>query len=93
MTKTVTATEAVRTFSEILNSIKYKGDHYTVMRGGKPVATISPAETPVKEMTLSDLKGLLKTLPPLSEESGKFKKDIEKVIKHQPLLPEKSKWA
>jgi len=22
-----------------------------------------------------------------------FKKDIEEVIKHQPLLPEKSRWA
>ncbi len=93
MTKTVTATEAVRKFSEILNSIKYKGHHYTVMRGGKPVASITPAEKPAKEMTLGDLKELLKTLPSLGEESGKFKKDIEKVIKHQPLLPEKSKWA
>jgi hypothetical protein len=35
MTKTITATEAVRKFSEILNSIKYKGDHYTVVRGGQ----------------------------------------------------------
>jgi antitoxin (DNA-binding transcriptional repressor) of toxin-antitoxin stability system len=36
--KTITATEAVRKFSEILNSIKYAGADYTIMRGGKPVA-------------------------------------------------------
>jgi len=93
MTKTVTATEAVRKFSEILNSIKYKGDHYTVMRGGKPVASISPAENPVKERTLGDLKEIVMGLPSLGEESGNFRKDIEKIIKHQPLLPEKTKWA
>ncbi len=93
MTKTVTATEAVRRFSEILNSIKYKGDHYTVIRGGKPIASISPAETSAKEITLGDLKGLLNALPSLGEESGRFKEDVKKVIKHQPLLPEKSKWA
>lgn len=93
MTKTVTATEAVRKFSEILNSIKYKGDHYTVVRGGKPVASISPAEGHVKEMTLGDLMGLVKTLPPLGEEADKFKKDIEGIIKHQPLLPENRRWA
>jgi len=93
MTKTITATEAVRKFSEILNSIKYKGDSYTVMRGGKPVASISPAEGHVKEVTLGDMAGLVKSLPPLGEEEEKFKKDIEEVIKHQPLLPEKSRWA
>ena len=93
MTKIVTATEAVRKFSEILNSIKYKGDHYTVVRGGKPVASISPAEEHVKEMTLGDLMSLVKTLPPLGEEADKFKKDIEGVIEHQPLLPENRRWA
>ncbi|HEX9020860.1 MAG TPA: type II toxin-antitoxin system prevent-host-death family antitoxin [Nitrospirota bacterium] len=93
MTKTITATEAVRKFSEILNSIKYKGDHYTVVRGGKPVASITPVETTVKTMVLGDLPGLVKTLPPLGEEAERFKKDILKALKHQPLLPETHKWA
>jgi len=34
MMKTITATEAVRKFSEILNPIKYTGTDSTIMRGG-----------------------------------------------------------
>ncbi len=93
MTKTITATEAVRKFSEILNSIKYKGDHYTVVRGGKPVASITPAGTTVKTMVLGDLPGLVKTLPSLGEEAERFRKDITEALKHQPLLPETHTWA
>ena len=33
MTKTITATEAVRKFSKILNAIKYTGNDYTILRG------------------------------------------------------------
>jgi prevent-host-death family protein len=93
MTKTITATEAVRKFSEILNSIKYTGNDYTIVRGGKPVATIRPAETHTKEMTLGDLAGLVKSLPALGDEAERFKKDIKEARKHQPHLPERDKWV
>ena len=85
MTKTITATEAVRKFSEILNSIKYTGNDYTIVRGGKPVASIRPAETHAKELTLGDLAGLVKTLPSLGEEAKRFRKDIEEALKHPDL--------
>jgi antitoxin (DNA-binding transcriptional repressor) of toxin-antitoxin stability system len=93
MTKTITATEAVRKFSEILNSIKYSGDDYTVVRGGKPVASIRPAETHARALTLGDLPALARTLPSLGEEAERFKKDLIENRKQQPLMPEKSKWA
>ena len=93
MTKTITATEAVRKFSEILNSIKYAGNDYTIMRGGKPVATIRSAETHAKALTLGDLEGLVKSLPALGDEAERFKKDIKEARKHQPTMPEKDKWA
>jgi len=93
MTKTITATEAVRKFSEILNSIKYTGNDYTIIRGGKPVATIRPAETFAKELTLGDLAGLVKSLPALGDEAERFKKDIRQARKRQPHMPEKDKWA
>jgi antitoxin (DNA-binding transcriptional repressor) of toxin-antitoxin stability system len=93
MTKTITATEAVRKFSEILNSIKYTGDDYTIMRGGKPVATIRPAEAHAKALTLGDLAGLVKSLPTLGDDAERFKKDIKEARKHQPHVPEKDKWA
>lgn len=93
MTKTITATEAVRKFSEILNSIKYTGNDYTIMRGGKPVATIRSAETHTRELTLGDLAGIVKSLPPLGDDAERFKKDIREARKQQPLIPEKDKWA
>ena len=93
MTKTITATEAVRKFSEILNSIKYTGNDYMIMRGGKPVATIRPAETHAKALTLGDLAGLMRSLPALGDEAERFKKDLKEARKHQPLMPEKNTWA
>jgi antitoxin (DNA-binding transcriptional repressor) of toxin-antitoxin stability system len=91
--KTITATEAVRKFSEILNSIKYAGTDYTIVRGGKPIATIRPAENPAKELTLGDLKAVVKALPALGDEAERFKKDVKEAHKHQPHMPEKDKWA
>lgn len=93
MTKTITATEAVRKFSEILNSIKYTGNDYTIMRGGKPVATIRPAEAHAKALTLGDFAGLVKSLPTLGEEAERFKKDVKEALKYPPSMPEKDKWA
>lgn len=93
MEKTVSATEVVRKFSEILNSIKYRGNHYTIMRGGKPVASICPVESSAKGKTLGELKELLKKLPRLGDEAERFEADLKEIIKHQPLMPEKSKWA
>jgi antitoxin (DNA-binding transcriptional repressor) of toxin-antitoxin stability system len=90
MTKTISATEAVRKFSEILNSIKYTGNDYTVIRGGKPVASIGPAEPHAKTATLGELAALVKTLPSLGNEAERFMKDISSARKHQPAMPEKS---
>lgn len=93
MPKTVTATEVVRKFSEILNSIKYQGDHYTVLRGGKPIASITPADPHRKPMTLGNLIDIVKALPSLGAEAGAFTKDVEDIIRRQPSMPERGKWA
>jgi hypothetical protein len=61
------------------------------MRGGKPVASIRPAETHAKALTLGDLAGLVKSLPTLGDDAERFKKDIKEVRKHQPHMPEKDK--
>jgi antitoxin (DNA-binding transcriptional repressor) of toxin-antitoxin stability system len=91
MIKTITATDAVRTFSELLNAIKYKGESYTIMRGGKPAAMIGPAEKPTSERTLAELAAILKTIPRI-EDDGAFATDVEAIIGKQPALPEKSSW-
>lgn len=92
MRATLSATEAVRHFSEILNNIKYRGDHYTILRGGKPAATIIPAEGTVPVRTLAELSGILKALPRLDPDDTSFADDVLAAAKTQPPLPEPAEW-
>jgi prevent-host-death family protein len=57
----ISATEAARSFSDLLNRVLYRGEVFVVERGGQPVCRITPAR-PVK-FTLRDLVHLLKTIP------------------------------
>lgn len=92
MMKTINATDAAREFSEILNSVKYKRDSFTVMRGGKPTAAIVPVESAGTFRTLSDLRLIIKNLPRLGEDSAQFAHDINNISREQPALPENSLW-
>jgi len=98
--KIVSATDAVRKFSELLNFVRYKGENYRIVRGGKPVASLRPVE-PITEApsqeefrskSLGELRKLLKTLPKLEAEVENFERDVKKVLQFQPLLPKKSPW-
>jgi prevent-host-death family protein len=41
--KQLSATEAARRFSEVLDRVEQGGESYVVLRHGRPVATIGPA--------------------------------------------------
>lgn len=90
--QTITATEAVRNFSELLNCIRYRGERYTILKGGKPAATIGPTGL-AKERKLSDLKKIVRDLPRLEEDSEAFVKDIEQAVSAQPPVGEERPWA
>jgi len=92
MEKRITATQAVRDFSELLNKIKFKGDRYIIERSGKPVARMEPVREAKKAKTLKELKSLLKELPRLDEELDAFAADLEGIRKDQPPLPEEGMW-
>ena len=91
MEKTISTTEAVRKFSEILNSIKYKGKSCSIVRGGKKVASISPVEVPLKERSLGELKTLLKNIPRLGDEIESFQRDLKEILKLQPMMPKEDR--
>lgn len=38
----VTATDAARKFSDLLDAVEHRGEHYTVVRRGRPVARLYP---------------------------------------------------
>jgi antitoxin (DNA-binding transcriptional repressor) of toxin-antitoxin stability system len=87
MRKKVSATEAVRTFSEILSHVHYRGDYYTVVRGGKPVASISPVTQPLRAKNLGELKSLMAAIPKLGAEADALESDIRAARERQPALP------
>jgi len=93
MEKTVSATEAVRKFSEILNSIRYRGESYTIIRGGKPIASISPVEISSRKKLLSEFKEMVKDIPHLGSEADRFGRDLKELLEHQPPMPKEDKWA
>ncbi|CAN5781459.1 hypothetical protein BH20ACT1_BH20ACT1_02520 [soil metagenome] len=41
----VTATEAARQFADLLDAVEYRGERFTVVRRGKPIAHLEPVTT------------------------------------------------
>lgn len=64
MKVTTSVTDLMRNFADYVNRVAYRGEHFVIVRGGKPVAELSPTP-PVSR--LRDLPDLLHSLPPLTE--------------------------
>ena len=92
MQTAISSTEAVRNFSELLNNIKYRGDRYTVIRGGKPAASLAPLEPVRSSATLADLREIFSTLPNLDSIDKKFEADVLGSARSQPAMPEALSW-
>lgn len=92
MEKRISATRAVRDFSEVLNTIKFQGVQYIIERGGKPIASMRSVDEKIDHMTLEDLMVLLKKLPRLEEEMDAFASDLEEISRNQPLMSTKDSW-
>jgi antitoxin (DNA-binding transcriptional repressor) of toxin-antitoxin stability system len=73
----LTVTEVVRNFSEILGRVRFKGERFILLRGGKPVAELGPtdAAAPVR---LGELPAILDVLPHLDpDDAERFARDLE----------------
>ncbi len=82
----LSATEAARNFSEILNRVKYRGESFIIERNGEAIGKLRPA-TPSR-FAARDLVGLLKALP---EVDADYLRDLEELSRAQPALSE-SPW-
>lgn len=85
--KRISATEASRTFSELLNRVRYRGDSFVVERAGEAICRIVPANLP-KATTVRALAELLANAPKPDTE---FEADVRKAIAEQSEVP-KSPW-
>ncbi|MBZ5592917.1 MAG: type II toxin-antitoxin system prevent-host-death family antitoxin [Acidobacteriia bacterium] len=86
MESRISATEAARSFSDLLNRVRYRGEQFVVERGGEPMCRIVPAG-PAK-FTLADLARLLETAP---QPDAGYWNAVRKGIRRQGKLP-KSPW-
>ena len=78
MTKTITATEVVRNFSDILNQVRYQSAEFDIVRGKEVVARLMPP-APAGGVPLDQLGSLLQALPRLgSREADTMAKDIDR---------------
>ncbi|MGH9165507.1 MAG: type II toxin-antitoxin system Phd/YefM family antitoxin [Acidimicrobiales bacterium] len=39
----MSATDAARNFADLLDAVEHRGEHFTVVRRGKPIAHLGPA--------------------------------------------------
>ena len=92
MERDITATEAVRDFSEILNQIVYRGDGFVIHRNGKPAARLIPFERSPPERRLDELERLFSGLPRLGEETEAFGRDLERALADEPEAPQENVW-
>ena len=87
MESQIRATDAARSFSDLLNRVSYRGESFIIKRGGEPVCRMSPATAPRR--TVADLVRLLRKAPAPDEA---FLNAVEKASRRQPALPRRS-WA
>jgi hypothetical protein len=57
----ISATVAARSFAELMNRVRCRGERFVVERGGKPICEILPAGS--ARISGAELAGLLRSLP------------------------------
>lgn len=83
MSQRVTATEAARNFSDLLNRVRYGGETFVIVRGGEEIGQLAPAAP----RTLT-LRGLLDLLQRERTSDPEFADDLEAIQREQPLAGE-----
>lgn len=82
----VSATEAARKLSDLLNRVRYRGETFTIVRGGEEVCQMTPV-SPRARITLGTLREALVSLPGPHDD---FRSDLERIRAAQP--PAESSW-
>lgn len=82
--KTMTATEASRHFSDLLDAVE-RGETIMIVRGSHPVAEIGPAH----RRTGADLRAALAGVPPPDEEFSRHIAEAVTLLRSEVIDP----WA
>ena len=87
MENKISASEAARNLSDIINRVRYKGEEFIVERGGLPVCRIVP--TLPAHSTGAELAKFFENVPKPDPE---FWDIVADAVRRQPMLPE-SPWS
>lgn len=92
ITKLLTATEAARNFSGLLDQVSHHGASYDIRRGREVVARVVPARPSPQRISVAELAALLERLPRLEEgDAERFEKDLAAARKR--LRQPRDPWA
>ncbi|MFL6291262.1 MAG: type II toxin-antitoxin system Phd/YefM family antitoxin [Thermoanaerobaculia bacterium] len=84
MSQRVTATEAARRFSDLLNRVRYAGESFVIVHGGEEIGQLVPAQ-PSRSLTLRDLLDILASEGARDPELAD---DLEAIQREQPSVGE-----
>lgn len=86
----ITVTEFARNLSRFLHRVAFGGERFIILKGGKPVAEVSP---PPRGRRLGELEQLLADLPHLPpEEAAVFCRDLESARAALAGVPTGDRW-
>ena len=85
----ITATDAARNLSDLLNKVRYRGETFDVVRGGEVVARLVPAGTAQGEPTL---RNLFERLDAVARPDDTFVQDLESIQRDQ-HPPSEDPWG
>ncbi|MCK4870581.1 MAG: antitoxin [Gammaproteobacteria bacterium] len=86
---TISATNAARSFSKIMNSVRYQGESFLIERGHEIVAQIIPPTT-AKQIPIAELNRVFSEAPKLSkDDADDFLNDIYNIRAEMSALEDK----
>ncbi|MCE9635465.1 MAG: hypothetical protein K8T90_07145 [Planctomycetes bacterium] len=90
MSHTITVTEMARRFADYLNRVAYRGEHFVLVRGSKPIAELRPLPSGRR---LSDLPAMLASLPHLAPgDAERFGDDVDMARGELATTPVRDPW-
>lgn len=89
---TVTATEAARSLSQLVNKVLYQGQSFDIQRGKEIVARLLPPAPASTNMKIEQLNQLFSELPHLGDKENASLRKAIKQIRSKMKAP-KNPWA
>ena len=87
MIKRISATNAARNFSDLINRVRYQGTSFEIERGNEVIARIVPAGTPVI-LSIAELNEQWTRLPRIDPEDAVLFEEDLKDIRQNASLPD-----